>query len=116
MPSSFTLNHTRNLFRESSFIIPKNSTPDQAPTSPVEESVQALLDGTRTPREQAALESKVVASLYAQSLEICLKQALELEDEIAWWKEVEISRRTTAMYLLQSEPELISEIYGLTFY
>ncbi len=41
--------------------------------------MQSLLDGTRTPREQVALESKVVASLYAQSLEICLNQAIELE-------------------------------------
>jgi hypothetical protein len=67
----------------------------------VRNAIDALANTTNA-QKRDVLAAKVAISLYGESLETCLKQAIELDEESDWWREVESKRRRTAMYLLQS--------------
>jgi hypothetical protein len=45
---------------------------------------------------------KLVAAVYAQTMDVFLHEASDVEAEAEWWAEVERSRLRAAYYLLQS--------------
>ncbi|KAF9013543.1 ATP synthase regulation protein NCA2-domain-containing protein [Cyathus striatus] len=49
-----------------------------------------------------AIISKLVVSIYAESLDLYLNQAIQVEADAEWWADVERSRLNVAWYLLQS--------------
>ncbi|KAI0031065.1 ATP synthase regulation protein NCA2-domain-containing protein [Vararia minispora EC-137] len=51
-----------------------------------------------------AVVGKLVAAIYAQTLEIFLNEASEVEAEAEWWADIERSRMRAGYYLLQTLP------------
>lgn len=70
-------------------------------------NARSITDVTHIDDEEDALEravmSKLVISLYSESLDTFLKQSLEIEDMAEWWARIERSGFHVAWYLLQSE-------------
>lgn len=74
----------------------------------IERSVdtQAVVEGVDAVEENAlkqAIVNRLVVSLYAEGLEVCISQATQTEAEAEWWADIERSRRNVAWYLLQSK-------------
>ncbi|CAA7270526.1 unnamed protein product [Cyclocybe aegerita] len=65
--------------------------------------------------EEAALEAAVVGkltvALYADALDVYLRQATQVEAESEWWSDVENSRISLGLYLVQTLPSRLIRVF-----
>ena len=109
-PTSFTASHIKRLVDSRKSCLGGIDSPNISDTYSHEhlfEDIRSLKESTPSDdsdlHKRNAVASKVAISLYGEALETCLKQATDLDDESYWWRDVESSRQSTAMYFLQSE-------------
>lgn len=80
-------------------------------TPPTDEQLAKSLDVLNDPNIvisddkmlTVGIEERVVAALYARSMETLLKQCLEVDREAQYWGDVERSRYNTIRFLVQSK-------------
>jgi hypothetical protein len=112
MPSSFTTNLVKRLV-ESRITGLESSNPSVG-RNQIHDDIRYLEETTgldeRNIQKRNAVASKVAISLYSEALETCLKQAIELDNESNWWRDVESKQKTTVMYFLQSESFILQLI------
>lgn len=125
MPSSFTVSHVKRLVDSRKSHISGSESPtlrqDDYNHSHISNELHSLEQSINNSdsgsyewevqvQKRNAIASKMAISLYSEALETCLQQAIELDTESNWWRDVESSSRSTAMYLLQSEPSFQASI------
>lgn len=62
---------------------------------------------------QGILENKILVSLYAQALDLCLKEATEADSEAQWWEDIGRSWQSVAWYFLASMAILLFPVLWL---
>ncbi|TEB36201.1 NCA2-domain-containing protein [Coprinellus micaceus] len=78
-------------------------------------SHESLVTTTAENDDQELLKQAIVAkltiALYADALEVQIKQALDMETEAQWWADVERSTANVAWYLLQTLPRRLADVF-----
>jgi hypothetical protein len=107
MPSSFTASHIKRLVDSRKTCLTGIESPNPSGgQNQIQHDIRYLEDTNDLDwdvQKRNAVASKVAISLYGEVLETCLRQAIELDNESNWWRDVESKQRTTAMYFLQSK-------------
>lgn len=118
--SSFTTTHIKRLIdSRKTFLsgLESQNLSDTYTQDRIHEEIQSLNQtSSLDPQKRNAIASKVALSLYGEALETCLKQAIELDNESYWWRDVESSWRSTAMYFLQSELHPLESLISFNFW
>lgn len=60
---------------------------------------------------EKAIVAKLTVALYADALELQIKQALDMEAEAQWWADIERSKTNVAWYLLQTLPRRLNDVF-----
>lgn len=116
MFASFTTSHIKQLVESRKTHFSGSESPsltENRRTARLDDDIKSLEESIRTEvgsehqdvRKRNAVASKIAISFYQEALDACLSQAMDLDTESNWWREVESKRRNTAMYLLQSESD-----------
>ncbi|KAJ3514475.1 hypothetical protein NLJ89_g2364 [Agrocybe chaxingu] len=96
---------TRHDVRESIEVLRKISTGvfQSQDVNGVEDSEEAALE--------AAVVGKLTVALYADALDVYLRQATQVEAESEWWSDVENSRISLGLYLVQTLPARLVRVF-----
>ncbi|KAJ3505391.1 hypothetical protein NLJ89_g7438 [Agrocybe chaxingu] len=96
---------TRHDVRESIKVLRKISTGafQLQDVNGVEDSEEAALE--------AAVVGKLTVALYADALDVYIRQATQVEAESEWWSDVENSRISLGLYLVQTLPARLVRVF-----